>query len=156
MASQTARPASQPQVPHARAVLRTVPPAPLGPPSAAAKAFLPEDADPYAAWRLPHSDLPAYVQPSDALAKSAALTHERASVSAIKADRTLRGAAEAAEIMLERLAAELLRLADCAASHTQLAHDDPDTYVEAVRGHFQQLLPDVADIRRVLIEGAQS
>lgn len=49
------------QVPHDRAVLRS----PLPPPSAKARRFMPPDPDPYPAE--------AYIQPSEALAKSAAL-----------------------------------------------------------------------------------
>lgn len=53
------------QVPHDRAELRS----PLPPPSAKARRFMPPDPDPYPAE--------AYIEPSEALAKSAALAQAR-------------------------------------------------------------------------------
>lgn len=46
------------------------------------------------------------------------------------------------------LAAELMRLADCAVKHAYIIDEDKQMYVDAVERHFLALLVNVADIKK--------
>lgn len=52
--------------------------------------------------------------------------------------------------LLENLATELIRLANCAEAHADIAKETPDVYVAAVKQHFLSLLSDVAEIYKTV------
>ena len=54
------------------------------------------------------------------------------------------------KILLENLATELVRLANCAEEHRAIALENPNAYVDAVKQHFLALLPQVAEAYKTL------
>lgn len=54
--------------------------------------------------------------------------------------------------LITSLVAEIIRLSECAAENAAVAETKPAEYVNAVRNHFLQLIPALADIRKAHAE----